>query len=168
MDRSEIPAKRFSAAAAAIIIILSNGLASAQPAVIPRIGQAPRSASDTFNKLRVYFADPAASQFKLVKADPHSRTIVATRDGIDPGTWSQWAYCKMSPTHLLDSLYDGAVTVKIKVESVGRTTSYVHVDADFEGTYKSLGATQTAQQCVSKGVLEQNILATGGASQPST
>lgn len=70
----------------------------------------------------------------------------------------------MSPTHLLDSLDNGGVTVKIKVEGVGRHTSYVHVDADFEGTYKSLGATQTAQQCVSKGVLEQNILAAAGAS----
>jgi hypothetical protein len=74
----------------------------------------------------------------------------------------------MSPTHLMDSLNDGAVTLKIKVEGVGRHTSYVHVDADFEGTYKSLGATQTAQPCVSKGVLEQNILATAGASNPGT
>ena len=102
------------------------------------------------------------SRFKLVKADARSRTIIATRNGIDVGTWSQWAYCKMSPAHLMDSLDNGGVTVKIRVEGVGRHTSYVHVDADFEGTYQSLGATRTAQQCVSKGVLEQNILATAG------
>lgn len=150
-----------------MIIVLSSGLTFAQPAVIPRIGQAPRSASETFHKIQGYFADQAASQFKLVKVDPQTRTIIATRNGIDAGTWSQWTYCKMSPTHLMDSLDNGGVTVKIRVEGVGRHTSYVHVDADFEGTYKSLVATQTAQQCVSKGVLELNILATAGASQPS-
>ena len=149
-------------------LILWSGLSLAQPAVIPRIGQASQSASETFSKLRGYFSDEAASQFKLVKADPHTRTIVATRNGIDAASWAEWAYCKMSPAHLLDSFDDGAVTVKIKVESAGRHNSYVHVDADFEGTYQSLGATQTAQQCVSKGVLEQNILTAGGASQPST
>jgi hypothetical protein len=168
MDKPQFHTMRFYAAAAVMIVIVWSGITFAQPAVIPRIGQAPRSASETFNKLRGYFSDEVASQFKLVKADLRTRIIVATRNGIDPGTRSQWAYCEMSPTHLLDSLDDGAVTVKIKVESADRYTSYVHVDADFEGTYESLGATQTAQQCVSKGVLEQNILATGGASEPST
>jgi hypothetical protein len=157
-----------SIATALLAAMLWSSLTFAQPAAIPRIGQASRSANETFNKLRGYFSDEAANQFKLVKADPRSRTIVATRNRIDTGTWSQWAYCKMSPTHLLDSLDDGAVTVKIKVESGGRHSSYVNVDADFEGTYKGLGSAQTAQQCVSKGVLEQNILAAGGASQPST
>ncbi len=168
MNRRRTPMKRFLAAAAAMIIVLWSGLTLAQPAVIPRIGQAPRSESETFHKLQGYFSDQAASQFKLVKADSRIRTIVATRNGIDTATWSEWAYCKMSPTHLMDSLNDGAVTLKIKVEGVGRHTSYVHVDADFEGTYKSLGATPTSQPCVSKGVLEQNILATAGASNPGT
>jgi hypothetical protein len=168
MNRPRIPVRRFSSAAAAAIVILWSGIALAQPAVIPRIGQAPRSASETYKKLLAYFSDEGASQFKLVKADAKSRTIVARRDDIDTATWSEWAYCKMSPTHLLDSLADGAVTVKVKVEGVGRHTSYVHVNADFEGTYKSLTATQSAQRCVSKGALEQNILATAGATQPST
>ncbi len=168
MNRPQLPLKRFTVAATAVIVILWSGMTLAQPAVIPRIGQAPRSASETFHKLQRYFSDQAASQFKLDKADSRTLTIVATRKGIDTATWSQWAYCKMSPTHLMDSLADGAVTLKIKVEGAGRHTSYVRVDADFEGTYQSLGATQTVQRCVSKGVLEQNILATAGVSNPGT
>jgi hypothetical protein len=168
MKRAQIPVKRFSAASAAVIVILWSGITLAQPTVIPRIGQVPHSASETFHKIQRYFSDEAASEFKLVKADPRTRTIVARRDGIDTATWTKWAYCKMSPTHLLDSLEDGAATVKVKVEGVGRHShsSYVHVDADFDGKYKSLDGTETAHRCVSNGVLEQNILATAGASQP--
>jgi hypothetical protein len=168
MKSPQIPVKRFSAAAAAVIVILWSGITLAQPTVIPRIGQVPRSASETFNKLQRYFSDEAASEFKLVKADPRTRTIVARRDGIDTATWTKWAYCKMSPTHLLDSLEDGAATVKVKVEGVGHHTSYVHVDADFDGKYKSLDGTETAHRCVSNGVLEQNILANAGAAHPGT
>ncbi len=146
--------------------ILWSATALAQPAVIPRIGQAPHSAGETFRKLKGYFSDAAASQFKLVWADAKTGTIVAKRSGIDKETWSQWAYCKMSPSHLLDSLEDGSVTLKIKVQGSGHHSSYVHVGADFEGTYSGLGSNQTTQQCVSQGVLEQNVLATAGASQP--
>jgi hypothetical protein len=146
--------------------ILWSGTALAQPAVIPRIGQAPHSASQTFHKLKGYFSDAAASQFHLIWADARTGTIVAKRSGIDTKTWTEWAFCKMSPTHLLDSLDDGTVTLKIKVESSGRHSSYVRVNADFEGTYGGLGSNQTKQQCVSQGMLEQNILATAGASQP--
>ncbi len=160
--------KRLSIAVAVGATILWSGLAVAQPAVIPRIGQAPHSASETFRKLKGYFSDEAASQFRLLSADSKSGIIVAKRSGIDTRTWSEWAYCKMSPTHLLDSLDDGTVTLKIKVEGSGRHSSYVHVDADFEGTYGGLGSNQTTQQCISNGVLEQNILATAGASPSGT
>ena len=160
--------KRFAAAAMLVAAILWNGAVLAQPAGIPRIGQAPHSASQTFHKLKGYFSDETASQFHLVRADARTGTIVAKRSGIDTGTWSRWAYCKMSPTHLLDSLEDGTVTLKIKVEDSGGHSSYVHVDADFEGTCGGLGSNQTTQQCVSQGVLEQHVLATAGASQPGT
>jgi hypothetical protein len=86
MNRRRTPMKRFLAAAAPMFIVLWSGLTLAQPAVIPRIGQAPRSASETFHKLQGYFSDQAASQFKLVKADSRTRTIVATRNGIDTAT----------------------------------------------------------------------------------
>ena len=81
MKRPQIPMKRFAAASAAVIVIIWSGITLAQPTVIPRIGQVPRSASETFNKLQRYFSDEAASEFKLVKADPRTRTIVARRDG---------------------------------------------------------------------------------------
>jgi hypothetical protein len=161
--------KTFATAAILGAAILWGAAALAQPAVIPRIGQAPHSASQTFHKLKSYFSDEAASQFQLVRADARSRTIIAKRGGIDTRTWTEWAYCKVSPSHLLDSLDDGTVTLKIKVDSSGRHSSYVHVDADFQGIYSRLGSKQTTtQQCVSQGVLEQNILATAGASQPGT
>jgi hypothetical protein len=160
--------KRFATGAILAAAILWGGVALAQPAVIPRIGLAPQSASQTFHKLKGYFAEPAASQFHLISADAKTGTIIAKRSGIDNQTWSQWAYCKMSPSHLLDSLDNGTVTLKIKVEGSGRHSSYVHVGADFEGIYGGLGSNQTTQQCVSQGVLEQHVLATAGASQPGT
>jgi hypothetical protein len=160
--------KRFGTAAILGATVLWSAIALAQPAVIPRIGQSPHSANETFRKLRGYFSNEAASQFRLISADAKTRTIVAKRSAIDNRSWSEWAYCKMSATHLLDSLDDGSVTVKVKVEGSGRHSSYVHVDADFEGTYGGLGSNQTTQRCVSQGVLEQNILATAGAAQPGT
>jgi hypothetical protein len=156
--------KRFSIAVALGVAMLQSGLALAQPAMIPRIGQAPHSAAETFSKLKGYFSDDAASQFHLLSADSKSGTIVAKRSGIDTRTWAQWAFCKMSPSHLLDSLDDGSVTVRVKVDRSGERSSYVRIDANFEGTYRGLGSTQSTQQCVSNGILEHNILATAGAS----
>lgn len=160
--------KRLSIAVAIGATILWSGLAVAQPAVIPRIGQSPHSASETFRKLKGYFSDEATNQFHLLSADSKSGTIVAKRSGIDTRTWSEWAFCKMSPSHLLDSLNDGSVTVKIKVDRSGKNSSYVRIDANFEGTYGGLGSNQSAQQCVSNGVLERNILATADASPSGT
>lgn len=158
--------KRTAGAMLVSAVLLWSVMASGQPATIARIGQAPRSSRETFGKLKGYFSDTAASQFHLISADTRAGTIVAKRSGIDQRSWSEWAYCKMSPSHLLDSLDDGAVTVTVKVESDGRRSSYVHVDADFEGTYSGVGSGQTTQQCVSQGVLEQDILAVAGATQP--
>ena len=158
--------KRYAVVCMLATLILSRSVALAQPAVIPRIGQAPHSATETFQKLKRYFSDQLASQFHVVSIDDRHRTIVAKRSDLDTGTWTSWAYCKMTPTHLLDSLKDGSVTVKVKVEASGRHASYVHIDADFEGTYGGLGSGLTTQQCVSKGVVEQHILTAADASQP--
>src|SRR2546422_8893731 len=108
--RRRFSMKRFGAVSMLVATILWSAAVLAQPAVIPRIGQTPHSASETFRRLKGYFSDEAASQFHLISADAKTRTIVAKRSAIDNRSWSEWAYCKMSPTHLLDSLDDGSVT----------------------------------------------------------
>jgi hypothetical protein len=158
--------KRTASAALVSAVLLWSMVALGQPAVIPRIGQAPQSSGETFRKLKGYFSDTASSQFRLVSADARTGTIVAQRSGIDDRSWSEYAYCKMGASHLMDSLDYGAVTVKVKVQKAGRGSSYVHVDADFEGRYGGLGSGETTQQCVSRGLLERNILVAAGASQP--
>ena len=157
--------KRTVSAALASAVLLWSAMAMGQPAVIPRIGQAPQSPRATFDKLKNYFSDTAASQFRLITADARTGTIVAQRSGFDDRSWSEYAYCKMSPGHLLDSLDEGDVTVHVKVQSAGRDSSYIQVDADFEGHYGGLGASATTQ-CVSLGLLERDILVAAGASQP--
>ena len=159
---------RLGVAVLAVIVAFSSDALAQQPAAFPRIGQAPHSARETFDKLKAYLSDEMVSHFRLVSSDARTRTIVAHRGDIDTRSWSEWAFCKMSTTHLLDTLDHGAVTVTVKVDSAGKQSSYVRVDANFEGTFGGLGSNQTTQQCVSQGVLEQSILAAAGASQPGT
>ncbi len=145
-------------------ILLWPIVVAAQPAIIPRIGRAPHPAPETFITLKNYFADRTVSGFTLVSADPKTGALIAKRTGIDGDTWRQWAYCKMDPSHLIDSLSEAAATVNVKVEAAGKRNSYVTVDADLEGTY-ALGSNQTTRQCISKGALEGNILAAAGVTQ---
>jgi hypothetical protein len=145
--------------------MLWSAVASAQPAVIPRSAQTPHDPAQTFATLKRYFSDPAMGMFELESAGERSHTLVAKRSGIDLQTWGQWAYCKLGPEHLLDSLVDGSVTVNVKVEAAGKTASFVTVRADFEGTY-GIGSSETTTQCASNGVLEQNILTAAGAATP--
>ncbi len=143
-----------------------SAAAAAQPAIIPRIGRAPHPASETYIILKNYFADTAVSGFTLISADPRTRTIVAKRTGIDSATWSTWAYCKMGASSLISSMTQASATVNVKVQPSGYRNSYVTVNADLEGTYSSLGSNETTQQCISMGVLENNILAAAGVQQP--
>jgi hypothetical protein len=145
------------------VAILWSAPASAQPTSIPQVGQAPRDATETFRRVRHYFSDPSLNGlFKLASADDAAHTIVAKRSGIDTQTWSEWAYCKLGPEHMLDTLQDSSATVKVKVEPSDRQSSYVTVRGYFEATY-GLGASSSTTQCVSKGVLEKNVLLAAGA-----
>ena len=163
MHRSAVPTLPLLVFAAALFWPIA---AAAQPVMIPRIGRAPHPASETYIILKNYFSDTAVSGFTLISADSKTRTIVAKRTGIDSATWSEWAYCKMGAGSLISSMTQASVTVNAKVEPSGYSNSYVTVNADFEGAYSSLGANATTQQCISMGVLENNILAAAGVKQP--
>ena len=150
-----------------ILLVLSTSLLRpspvfAQPKIIARMSPVPHDAASTFKTLKRYFSDPGLSNFQLVSADPATHTIVAKRSGIDTATWGQWAYCSLGPMHMLDTLTDAAVTLKVKIEPSVNNASYVTVNADFQGTY-GLGNSESTTQCISNGVLEENILATAGA-----
>jgi hypothetical protein len=88
--------------------------------------------------------------------------MVAKRSGIDTQNWSEWAYCKLAPQQMLDTLEDGTVTLTVKIGTGGGNFSNVNVTADFKGTY-GLAGSETTAQCVSKGVLENRILEAVGA-----
>ena len=145
------------------LMILWPILAAAQPAIIPRMAHSPDAPTQTFEKLRAHLADNAESSFKLVSADPATHTIVAKRSGIDTQTWNEWAYCKVGPEHLLDTLQDDSVTVTVKVQPSARKTSFVSVSADFEATY-ALGSSESTTQCISNGIVENDLLKLAGAS----
>jgi hypothetical protein len=120
--------------------------------------------NETYRALKHYFSDPSLSGlFKLVSADEKTHTIVARRSGIDTQTWSDWAYCKLGPEHLLDTLQDNSATIKAKIAPAGRNSSFVSVTGYFEATY-GLGSSNASTSCVSKGTLEKNILSAAGAS----
>lgn len=149
------------------LMILLPVLAFAQPAIIPHSSDAPQDATATYELLRNYLSDSAHTSFKLVSKDPSTHTLVAKRSGIDTQTWNQWAYCKLGPEHMLDTLTDGSVTVTVKVRPTPTRGSFVTVSADFEATY-ALGSSESTNQCISNGVLENDLLRVVGAKPAST
>lgn len=149
------------------LLLLCPALANAQPAIIPRMAQAPQDPNRSYEVLRNYLADSPRSSFKLVSTDPSTRTIVAKRSGIDTQTWNELAYCKVGPEHLLDTLQDNAVTVTVKVEPSPRRASFISVSADFEATY-ALGSSETTTQCISNGIVENDLLKIVGGNSSGT
>jgi hypothetical protein len=99
-----------------------------------------------------------------VSSDPKTRTLVVRRNYIDLDNWSKWAYCKVGPLDMLDSLRDGYVTMAIKLEPA-RGVTYTSTTADFEGIY-GLTSTGKVVPCISTGVFEDNVLATIDAEKP--
>lgn len=170
MNRT-FPSGNLSAVFASIASVIGLALfvctpcADAQPTVIPRVASAPYSATHTFDVLRRYLSEPV-NGFKIVSEDAAAHKIVAKRADIDTETWNQWAYCKVSPTHLLDTIQGNSATVTVSIEPSGKSSSAVKVSADLTASY-ALGSNETTAQCVSNGALENQIFAAAGA-QPQT
>lgn len=138
---------------------------AAQPTIIPRLSRAPHNPSQTYALVKRYLSDPLRGGFfRIVREDSAKHLLVAERDRIDSKNWSDWAYCKLGAAQLLDKLNDGRATLTVKIAPSGTSFSDVSVTADFKGTY-GLGSAETTAQCVSTGVLENQILQAVGAPQ---
>jgi hypothetical protein len=146
----------------ATIVAVWCSTAAAQPTVIPRLSRAPQDAERTFRIVQNYLSDPAHGLFTVVRADHATHTIVAERHSIDTQNWGEWAYCKLGPEQMLDTLENGAVTLTVKIKDASGGASDLSVTADFKGTY-GLGGSEVTAQCVSKGVLENRIIQAAGA-----
>jgi hypothetical protein len=155
--------RRAALATGIAIGVLFAHRAAAQPASIPRVASAPHTPSRSYDLVRKYLSDPMGADMKIVSENSQTHTIVARRADINTQTWGEWAYCKLGPSHLLDTLANGSVTVTVNIEPAANDSSFVKVKADFEGTYR-LGSSETTNKCVSNGVLEDDILRAAGAS----
>jgi hypothetical protein len=159
--------KRSAIGIAFATVLLSAASAAAQPAIIPRMANAPHDTSRTYDLVRRYLSNPQGGNMKIMSENKATHTIVAKRGGIDTQTWGEWAYCKVSTAHLLDTLKDGSATVTVKIEPVAKDSSLVKVSADFQGTYQ-LGSSESTTGCISNGILENDILQAVGASSQSS
>ncbi len=126
------------------------------PSELVHHSQASMPADRLFRKLRSQFAGGWLGPYRVVKSNPRTRTLVVRLDQIDSQSWSKWAYCKVGPLDMIDSLKDGAVVMNIKLHPVKHTT-YTAVSAEFEGTY-GLGSSIKNVACVSRGALEDQVL----------
>ena len=134
------------------------------PLQITHHGTSPIPAGRLYRALKTQFAGGQLGPWQVVSSDPRTRTLVVRRNYIDIDNWSQWAYCKVGPLDMLDSLRDGYVTMAIKLEPA-RGVTYTSTTADFEGIY-GLTSTGKVVPCISRGVLEDNVLATIAAENP--
>jgi hypothetical protein len=142
----------------------SPRLSAPQPPLqIVHHGEVAVPANHLFRELENRFVGGWLGAYQIVRKDPKTRTLVVRRGEIDSDNWTRWAYCKMGPLDLLDSLRDGTATITIKLEPARKTT-FTTALADFEGTYGLASSTKTVQ-CLSRGVLEDELLATIAAEE---
>ncbi|HYL59827.1 MAG TPA: hypothetical protein VEU51_13235 [Candidatus Acidoferrales bacterium] len=148
------------------LALQSPAFAVEQPRIVPRVREVSRPVGDVYSTLKKYFSDSSLSHFQLVSSDPKTHTLVAKQSGIPTNTWTDWAFCKAAPMQMIFQYQDGVVTVTVKLDQTSKRSTFVHVTADFQGTY-SLGSKQDTIACVSKGGLEDSILAAAGPAATS-
>lgn len=142
-----------------LLTVVATGNAQTMPArIIPRSAQISRPTAIVFGDIK----NLLAAKYTLVDSNEMTGRLVARRSAIAPGTWTQWAFCKVSPLDLLDKLQDSSVVLTVTIAPSGSGASYVTVSADFNATY-AIGSQATSVACDSNGVLENEILDSAGA-----
>jgi hypothetical protein len=149
-------------AIAGLIAILAAPSAWPQPA--GRSADIHRPLDQVYAGLDNYFSPDSMHDFQVVS---RTRTkskveIVAKRTVMDKMKWSTWAYCEVPATQMLDTLQQGNITLRVKLDRESANRTYVTVTPDFEGQYQFAG-NSTTRPCASNGVLEKDILRAAGA-----
>lgn len=144
-----------------MVMIAFPALALETPRIISRSERVEHPVDQVFGTLKHYFDDSSLSGFRLTSADDKSWTLIATRSGIDGENWNTWAFCKTSAQQMIYQFEDGTVTVTVQLQKAGNQSAFLTVSADFQGNY-GLGSQQATIDCVSKGSLEQDLIAVAG------
>ena len=144
-----------------LVMIAFPALAIETPRIISRSERVEHPVDQVFGTLKHYFNDSSLSGFRLTSADDKSWTLTATRSGIDGENWNTWAFCKTSAQQMIYQFEDGTMTVTVQLQKAGNQSAFVTVSADFQGNYE-LGSQQATIDCVSKGSLEQDVIAVAG------
>ena len=150
-----------------IAMLSSSALAIETPRIIPRSEKVERPIDQVFGTLKQFFNDSSLSGFRLTSADQKSWTLIATRSDIDGANWDKWAFCKTSAEQMIYRFEDGTVTVTVELQKAGSQATFTIVSADFHGSY-GMGSQQATIDCVSKGALEQDVIAVAAGSSKAT
>lgn len=145
-----------------ILFVMAPAFALEAPRIVPRMQEIQKPADEVYASLKKYFTDSSLSRFQLVSEDKRKHLLVAKQSGVDPESWSKWAYCQTGPVQMVYKLEDGTALVTVRLDKSTKNSTFASVSADFQGTY-GLGANQNKVACTSKFVLEDSILAAGGA-----
>jgi hypothetical protein len=160
-----------TAAFGAIVILAmfaAGSLAQEVARVIPRRATVDRPLDEAYGTLKHYFNDSSLSRFTLISADDATHTLVAKQSGIGPNDWNELAFCQTSGEQMVYTFTNGTVIVTAKMTAAGKHKTFVSVSADFHGLYTlSLASKSTDLACVSKGVLENNLIAVAGGTAPA-
>lgn len=150
-----------SMTAASMLLI---GASAAAPESLGRSADVRRPLNQVNQALLDYFSPDSMHDFQIISRSRGKSKfeITARRTVADNVKWTQWAYCKAPAMRMLDTLQQGNITVRVKLDRESPNRTYVTVTPQFEGVYQFAGNTNTLQ-CMSNGVLEQDILRAAGA-----